>query len=81
MEKATTRKSKTLQMTRLSSKGIHTVKTGNHPHTNMLPKPEIGRRGEYKFRILGIYLPLRGQQLKTILYIYRERDSYIKTSA
>ena len=30
-------------MTRLTSKGIHIVKAGNHPHTNMLPKPEILR--------------------------------------
>ena len=31
-------------MTRLNSKGIHTVKVGNNPHTNMLPKSEIVRR-------------------------------------
>ena len=28
---------KKLQMTRLTSKGTHIVKVGNHPHTNMLP--------------------------------------------
>ena len=33
-----------LQMTMLTSKGIHTVKVGNNPHTNMLPKSEIVRR-------------------------------------
>ena len=33
-----------LQMTRLTGKSIHTVKVGNHPHTNMLLKPEIMRR-------------------------------------
>ena len=31
-------------MTRLTSKGIHIVKAGNNPHTNILPKPEIVRR-------------------------------------
>ena len=31
-------------MTRLNSKGIHIVKVGNHPNTNMLPKQEIMRR-------------------------------------
>ena len=31
-------------MTRLTRKGIHIVKVGNHPHTNMLPKSEIMRR-------------------------------------
>ena len=28
-------------MTRFTSKGIYVVNVGNHPHTNMLPKPEI----------------------------------------
>ena len=31
-------------MTRLNSKGIHIVKVGNHPHTNMQQKTEIVRR-------------------------------------
>ena len=31
-------------MTKLTSKGIYTVKVGNHPQTNMLPKSEIVRR-------------------------------------
>ena len=29
---------KILQMTRITSKGIYSVKIGNHLHTNMLPK-------------------------------------------
>ena len=37
-------------MTRVSTKGIHLVKVENHPHTNMLQKPEIVRRGVYKLR-------------------------------
>ena len=41
------------QMTRLTFKGIYTVKIGNHPCIIMLPKSEIVRRGRYKFRILG----------------------------
>ena len=31
-------------MTRLTSKGIYTVKVGKHPCTNMVPKSEIMRR-------------------------------------
>ena len=31
-------------MTRLTSEGIDIVKVGNHPHKNMLPKPENVRR-------------------------------------
>ena len=32
-------------MQKLTGKSKHTVK-GNHPHTNMISKPEIKRRGE-----------------------------------
>ena len=46
----------------------------------MPPKSEIVRRGGYKCRTLEMYLQLRDQQIKTIIYIYiyreRERDSY-----
>ena len=35
------------QMTRLTSKGIYTVKTENHPRTIMLPKSEIVRGRGY----------------------------------
>ena len=37
-------------MGKLTSKGKYTVKVENHPHTNMLQKPEIVRRGVYKLR-------------------------------
>ena len=57
-------------MRKLTSKGKHIVKVGNHLHTNMVQKPAIVRRGKYKCRILKMYLKLRGQQLKTILHIY-----------
>ena len=67
---------KILQMTRLTSKGIHMVKVGNYPHKNMLPKSEIVRRGGYKCRIPEMHL--KDQQFKTILYMYI--DTYIKTS-
>ena len=52
-EKTTT---KILQMTRLTSKGIHIVKVGNHPYISMLPKSEIMRRGGYKCRTLEVHL-------------------------
>ena len=58
-------------MTRLTSKGIYTVKLGKHPCTHMLPKSEIIRRGGYKRRTLEMHLQLRDQELKTISYIYR----------
>ena len=58
-------------MTRLTSKGIYTVKIQNHPHIIMPPKSEIVRRGEYKCRTLEMNLQLREQQRKTISYIYR----------
>ena len=46
-------------MGKLTGKGKHTVKVGNHPHTNMISTPAIVRKGEYKFRILKMYLKLR----------------------
>jgi len=57
-------------MQKLTGKSKHTVKVGNHPHTNMISKPEIMRRG-VKCRILEMHLKLRDQQLKTVLYNYR----------
>ena len=33
-------------MEKLTSKHKHTVKVGNHPHTNMVLKPATVRRGE-----------------------------------
>ena len=61
---------KIVQMTRLASKGIHIVRVGNHPHTNMLSKPDIMRRGGYKCRIMEMHLQLRDQQLKKQNCIY-----------
>ena len=60
---------KILQMTSLTCKDINIVKVGNHPHTNMLPKAEIVKRGGYECRILEMHLQLRNQQLKTILCV------------
>ena len=60
-----------LQMGKLTSKGKHTVKVGNHPHRNMISKPAVVRRGEHKCRILEMHLKLKDQQLITILFIYR----------
>ena len=57
-------------MRKLTGKGKHTVKVGNHLHTNMIGKPEIVSKAEYKWRILEMVWKLRDQQLKTISYIY-----------
>ena len=55
-------------MTRFTGKGIYIVKVGNHPHTNVLRKPGIVRRGGYKCR--EINFQLKDQELKkNILYI------------
>ena len=46
-------------------------KVGNHSHTNMIFKL-IPVRGTYKCRIFKMHLILIDQQLKIIMYIYRE---------
>ena len=46
-------------MGKLTGKGKHTVQVGNDLHTNMISKPAVMRRGEYKYWILEIYLILR----------------------
>ena len=58
-------------MGKLTNKDKHTVKAGNHPHTNMISKPVNMRGGEYKCSILEMHFKLRDQQCKTILYTYR----------
>ena len=58
-------------MEKLTGKGKHKVKVGNHLHKYKISKQAIVRRGEYKCRILEMNLKLKGQQLKTILFIYR----------
>ena len=65
-------------MGKLTGKGKHTLKVGNHPLTNMITKPAMVRRGEYKCRMLKMHSKLRDHQLKTILHTYTE--CYIKTS-
>ena len=57
-------------MGKLFSKGKHTVKVGNHLHTD-ISKPAIVRRGDHKCRILEMHLKLKDQHYKTILFIYR----------
>uniref|UniRef100_A0A8D1VY65 L1 transposable element dsRBD-like domain-containing protein n=1 Tax=Sus scrofa TaxID=9823 RepID=A0A8D1VY65_PIG len=69
------------QMTRLTSKGIYTVKIKNHPCIIMLPKSEVLRRGGCKYRTLEMHLQLSDQQLKTISYIYRLLYQNFRTSA
>ena len=58
-------------MEKLTGKGKHTIKVGNHPHTNVISKPVIKIGGEDKCRIFEMHLKLRDQQLKTIMYTYR----------
>ena len=58
-------------MTRLTNKSTNIVKVEKHPHTNMLPKSEVMRRGGYICSTLEMHLQLKDQQLKTILYIHR----------
>ena len=55
-------------MGKLTSKGKNTE---NHPHTSIISKAAIMRRGAYKCRIFEMHLKLRDQQLKTIMYTYR----------
>ena len=62
---------KIVQMTRLTSKGIHTVKTGNHPHTNMLPKSEIMRQKSVQMQDTGGALAInRPTSKNNLVYIY-----------
>ena len=61
------------QITRFTGKGIHRVKVGNHPQTNMLPKPEI-IRGGYKCNVLEIHLQLKDQQFKTNVCVCMDID-------
>ena len=58
-------------MGKLTGKSKHAVKVGNRLYTNTILKPAIMRKGEYKCRILEMYLKLREQQLKSIFCIYR----------
>ena len=64
-------------MEKFTSKGKHKITIRNH-HTNMISKPAIKRKGEYKRRILEIDLKLRDEKHKTILYI--NINCFIKTS-
>ena len=57
-------------MGKLTGNGKHTVKVGNHPHTN-ISKQVIMRRGEYKCRTLEMHWKLRDEKFGTILYMYR----------
>ena len=57
-------------MTKLTSKGMYTVKIQNHPRTIVPPKSELMRRDGYKCRTLEMHLQLREQQIKTISYTY-----------
>ena len=58
-----TRKS---QMGKLTGKGKQTLKARNQPYTNMISKPAIVRRGEYKCRKRELHSKLRDQQLNFV---------------
>ena len=58
-------------MGKLTDKGKHIEKVGNHPHTNMISKLVIMREEEYKCKIFEMHLKLGDQQLKIIMYMYR----------
>ena len=68
-------------MEKLTGKGKHMVKVGNHLHTNRISKPAIVRKGEHKCRLLEMHLKLKDQQLKTILFIYRQLYQNIMRTA
>ena len=76
-----------LQMGKLTSKGKHTAKVGNYPHTIMISKTTIMRRGEYKCSILEMHLKLRDQYvcmyvcvyIYIYIYIYIYTHTYIYT--
>ena len=51
------------EMRKLTTKGKHTVKLGNHPLTNVVSKWETLTRGNYKWKMLEMHLKLRVQQL------------------
>ena len=51
-------------MGKLTSKGKNTEKVGKYTYINMVSKPAIVRRGEYKYRLLEMHLKLREQKLK-----------------
>ena len=53
-------------MENFTGKGKHIVKVGNNPYTNDIKTSKCEKR-----RILEMHLKLKGQQLKTILFIYR----------
>ena len=58
-------------MKKLTSKGKHTVKVGNHLHTNMIIKTSNYEKRRVQMQDTGNAFKLEDQQLKTILFIYR----------
>ena len=56
-------------MGKLIRKGKHMVKEGDHLHTNIISKPVNFERRRDKCRMFKMYLKVRYQQPKTIMYI------------
>ena len=69
MQKRPQLKTRKLCMRKLNGKGKY--KSRQSPVTNMISKLANVRRGEDKCRTLNMILKFRGQQPKTIPYIYR----------
>ena len=64
-------------MGKLTIKGKHTLKIGNHLHTNVITQPAIMRRGEYKCQTMEMHLKLRDWQLKTSVCVHTHTHTRI----
>ena len=63
-------------MGKLTIKGQHTLKIGNHLHTNVITQPAIMRRGEYKCQTMEMHLKLRDRQLKTSVCVHTHTHTH-----
>lgn len=69
--KATTRNKENYKMKKLTTKGKHLIKVGNHPHINMTSKIAIMRGGQSKCRIFERHLKWRDQTLLFLNFKYQ----------
>ena len=69
-EKGHYQKQEKLRMEKFISKGKHGKGTKSSTQ-NLISKPAILRREEYKHRILEMHWKLKDQKLKSILFVYR----------
>ena len=54
-------------MGKLTKKGKHKVKVGNHSDTNMIPKPATVRREEYKCQEMGNAFEVKRSATETLI--------------